>query len=252
MEIIPGVHQIEGVRGSRAYLLVDTTLVLIDTGIAGNEEPILQYIASLGRDPRELHSILLTHSHPDHTGSAPQLRRQAKARVLIHEGDSRVDERGRIWASYMPSLEQLRWRLPLVYKVRADETLTEGDVIPVLGGVQVVHTPGHTPGSAAFYLKELGALFTGDTLLCDGGRFSRAFSPFPRSNFRAFHSSVQRLGSLDFEAALAGHGTPIVREAGAKLRHMLQRYAQAGVLERFMRNTPLLFNLATDLRILAD
>ena len=52
MEIVPGVHLIEGVRGSNVYLLVDDgELLLVDTGMPGNTDSILRYIKELGREP---------------------------------------------------------------------------------------------------------------------------------------------------------------------------------------------------------
>ena len=54
MDIVPGVQLIEGVRGSNVYLLADDELALIDTGLPGNGQHILDFIRTQGRDPDEL------------------------------------------------------------------------------------------------------------------------------------------------------------------------------------------------------
>ena len=90
MEIRPGIHRIPGLRISNAYLLEDAdSLTLIDAGLPWDCGKILRYIESIGRDPQELHRILLTHSHPDHTGPLPDLRRVSGALVAVHHDDTR-------------------------------------------------------------------------------------------------------------------------------------------------------------------
>ena len=63
MDIVPGAHLIEGVRGSNVYLLADDELALIDTGLPGNGQHILDFIRTQGRDPDELAQIIITHAH---------------------------------------------------------------------------------------------------------------------------------------------------------------------------------------------
>ncbi len=70
MEIVPGIHWIEGINGN-CYLLVGTSLTLIDTGLPHKAKKILSYITeTLQRSPSELKTIILTHFHPDHIGNA--------------------------------------------------------------------------------------------------------------------------------------------------------------------------------------
>ena len=95
--------------------------------------------------------------------------------------------------------------------------------MPVLGGLQVMHTPGHTPGSVCLYLAEQKVLFTGDTLIADGCRFRRPVA-FPGTNLQDYRASVDRLARLLFETVCVGHGKLLRHEGALKLQEMLGSY----------------------------
>jgi len=88
----------------------------------------------------------------------------------------------------------------------------------------VLHTPGHTPGSACLYLAGEKVLFTGDTLLADGYRFRRPVA-FPGTSLRDYRASVDRLAQLPFEMACVGHGKPLRQAGSAALTEMLRDYS---------------------------
>lgn len=103
--------------------------------------------------------------------------------------------------------------------------LEEGEKLDVLGGLRVVHTPGHTPGSMSLYQEERGILFCGD-LIFNGHPFTgrgglryapRIFSVDPEEVER----SVQKLAGLQVRVLCVGHGEPIVREAKVKMEELL-------------------------------
>src|SRR4051794_31170823 len=88
MEIAPAIHAIEGVRGSNAILLTGERMALVDTGFAGNADVILRGIKALGRSPRDLEWILLTHHHLDHSGTAAELHARTDAVVVAHHAET--------------------------------------------------------------------------------------------------------------------------------------------------------------------
>ena len=224
MEIVPGVHMVEGTRGGNVYLLVsDDGLALVDAALPGYGGRIVSYINSLGKSASELRYILLTHSHPDHTGAILSLTRESTAKVLVHERDTRRDKYGRPRLFYPGQLLTLLWRFPALERIYAHDVVRDGDTVPVMGGARVIHAPGHTPGSVAFYLEDRGVLFTGDTLLSNGKRFSRPL-PFPGTDFREYRRSVERLARIEFDVACPGHGKPILSGAGPKVQEMLEDY----------------------------
>jgi glyoxylase-like metal-dependent hydrolase (beta-lactamase superfamily II) len=144
---------------------------------------------------RRVAAILATHAHDDHVRVAPALAEATGAPVLLHP-DDRV-----LWDRVHPDR-------------RPDGILTDGQRIGVAGiGLQVLHTPGHSPGACCFYAPQLRAVFTGDTLFAGGpGATGRSYS-----DFGTIVASIQdRLLGLPPETVVhTGHGenTTIAVEA---------------------------------------
>jgi glyoxylase-like metal-dependent hydrolase (beta-lactamase superfamily II) len=231
LEIAPGVHKVDGVRGCNVYLLVDDALTLVDTGLHGNGQCILRYIRGLKREPRELTRIVLTHGHPDHTGSVSWLKHETGAQVYAHSGDVRQAGGGQLWASYASQPFAVRSDVPLFHRVPVDNVLQDGDVFPSLGGVKVVHTPGHTPGSVCLLVEREGVLLTGDMLLAHRNAFNRPL-PLPGYEAAQYERSLERLARLHFRIACGGHGTLVSGCASERLQAMIC----SGVLRSYLRN----------------
>jgi len=225
MEIHPGIHRVPGLRWSNAYLLVEEgELTLIDAGWPGDHRRILCYIRSIGRDPLELARVVLTHSHPDHTGTLKDLFRCTGATIAVHRADTRGGAKAGDFRLHYPAQPPtFGSELPFLRQIPAHQILEDGQVLPVLGGLQVLHTPGHTPGSICLYLADQGVLFTGDTLLTDDQWFRRPV-PFPGTNFQQYRASVERLAQVPFETACVGHGRPMLQGGSARLQEMLENY----------------------------
>jgi glyoxylase-like metal-dependent hydrolase (beta-lactamase superfamily II) len=106
---------------------------------------------------RRVTAILLTHAHDDHVRVAPELAERTGAPLYLHPGDEPL------WKLVHPNLPMPR-------------PLADGQEI---GGLRVLHTPGHSPGAVCFYAPELGCVFTGDTLFYGGpGATGRSYSDY--------------------------------------------------------------------------
>jgi hydroxyacylglutathione hydrolase len=127
--------------------------IILDPG----DEPD-RILEVLRRDGLKAVALLHTHAHFDHAGVTAYLKRETGAPIFLHEGDlplyARIPDQGRIFGFSFETPEPV------------DRTLSEGDRIPCGGGfLEVLHTPGHTPGSVCFRLGgESPVLFSGDTL----------------------------------------------------------------------------------------
>ena len=148
MEVVPGIHRLDGTWGGNVSLLEhESGLALVDAALPGNAGKILRYIRQLNRDPGELRYIVLTHAHPDHTGTIPALLGYASARVAVRPEDTRRERDGRPRLFYPGQLVSLPWDAPFVRKIFAHELVEESSILPTMGGLKVLHTPGHTAGS---------------------------------------------------------------------------------------------------------
>ncbi|GGP68801.1 MBL fold metallo-hydrolase [Streptomyces abikoensis] len=196
---------------------------LVDTGLPGHAERVLDELAKLGARPQDVRDIVLTHSHLDHMGSAAELAEATGARVLAGAGDAAVI-RGEV-PEPPPVFEE--WEIPLFESVqeglvgvpaprpcRVDRELGEGDVLDWGEEVRVVPVPGHTEGSTALHLTRSGVLFTGDTIANVGQLMMGVFNvDRPRAV-----ASFRRQSTLGVRTACFGHGTPIVGGAGEALK----------------------------------
>ncbi|MCY3637985.1 MAG: MBL fold metallo-hydrolase [Chloroflexi bacterium] len=238
MEIIPGIHAIPDTHISRVYLIEDDELSLVDTGMPWSAERIIRYIRSIGRRPEEISRILLTHSHPDHIGGAPGILKHSGASVFAHQADSRQRHGNYRTLDYIGIFGPMEAALPFFHRTRLDCLVTEGDLIPIAGGIRALYTPGHTPGSVCYLLEREGLLFSGDTIFAGHGRVSRSL-PFLGTDTAQYRQSVERLATMDFDILCGGHGEPLVGGASRALRILLQRKPNPPTWrELFLRRLP--------------
>jgi hydroxyacylglutathione hydrolase len=217
MEIVPGIHQIDGVNGN-CYAILRDGVVLIDTGLPHNSKKILSYIQdTLKRKPAEISTIILTHYHIDHTGNVCELKNLSGAQVVGHEADADFVA-GRKKTPAPKGMFGMLYRFLGVFfrssSVEPDIRLKNGDII---AGLTCIHTPGHTPGSICLLDPSSKVLFAGDILRFDGVTISGAPPQFTLDVGEA-QRSIIKVGSLDFDILLSGHGIPLKSGAAEKVR----------------------------------
>ena len=199
-EVAEGVFALGRWWGTLAYLAVGSETLLVDTGVARLAGAIRRAIQATGIRPSSIDRIVLTHYDYDHSGSAAQLARELNAPVAIHSADAALvsnpsDSPGlRRLLYHQPVPRVLGWEAPVISTL-----LEEGDS---LGDWNVIHTPGHTPGSLSLVRDDVGIV--GDALVHVRGRLIGNVRHLA-TDIAAQNASVKRLMTTGIRTVLPGH-----------------------------------------------
>lgn len=147
-----------------AYLVMGDQVCLLDTGAAGYHQGVLDALTGLGKSVEEINWVVNTHEHPDHIGGNAFFQEAARPRFACHSAAVR-------WIEDL-DLQFKERPIHAFYTVAGDkpvqitDRLEDGDTIELGGGVtlEVIWTPGHSPGSIALFCPQEGALITADTV----------------------------------------------------------------------------------------
>lgn len=184
-----------GALWANGYLVVDKEGkgVFVDPG--GNPQDVIDFMEKQGVD---LEWVLLTHGHADHICGLEKLRTFAREGVAVHSLDA-------------PMLGSPEQNLSAFMQERClsappEKELEDGDTIRAGNlAISVIHTPGHTPGSVCFHVREKGeeVLLSGDTLFAQSvGR-----TDLPGGNQGQLLESLRKIAYLPDEMAVyPGHG----------------------------------------------
>ncbi len=175
-----------------AYVLVrGDQAAVVDTGVAGSADAIGEVLAEAGPGWGGVRHVVLTHKHQDHAGSVSEVVSRASGAT------------GYVGAADLADVDA---------DLRA---LDDGDEV---FGLQIVGSPGHTPGHLAVFDPDTKVLVAGDALNTDGG-LSGA-NPGFSEDMDAAAESVRKLAALAPETILVGHGPPVTDGAAEALSEL--------------------------------
>lgn len=182
-----------GPLGVNCYIISDGGKALIvDPG--GHAGEIKKFLDKNGMVPQ---AIINTHGHFDHIGGVAELKEHYKIPFVLHKDDEFLVSRGSE-TSAMFGFEAMK-------NPAVDRYLSDGETISLEGlDIEVLHTPGHSPGGVCFFVKNLQTVITGDTLFLESiGR-----SDFPYGSPDTLIDSImQKLMTLDDAVKVCpGHG----------------------------------------------
>ena len=171
-------------------------------------------VQALKKDALTPQMILLTHSHWDHLADAAKLKKLLHVPIYVHPEDAGNLER--------PGSD----RLPLLFPiegVKSEKFLTDGQIIP-LGDlkIEVICTPGHTPGGVCFWLRQQKILISGDTLFKGTiGNLS-----FPTARPALMWESLKKLSELPPDTrVIPGHGPETTIKAESWIKNAKMRFS---------------------------
>jgi glyoxylase-like metal-dependent hydrolase (beta-lactamase superfamily II) len=221
--VTPNVVQLTRAHFVNAYLVrEDDGFTLVDTTLPRGADALTTAAAQAGAPIRR---IALTHGHGDHVGSLDTLKERLgeSVEVLMPELDARIHAGQKVVDGKVPG----SWpKLRTVPDVR----LSAGERV---GSLEVVASPGHTPGHVAFLDTRDRTLIAGDVFTSYGSVAvtSHFYLRFPFAAMATWDKeqdveSARALRALDSTILLVGHG-PATRDPGAAIDRAIARAAGA-------------------------
>lgn len=234
-QVVPGVYAVK-IRGGyvNAYFIVQEKALLIDSGLPRQAAKILASLRAAGGKPEDLGHILVTHHHVDHTGSLAALAEATRAQIYVHPLDAPIVRGERDVPGPNPRSKLGRVLGPLVMRltprrlpaVTVGHEVSDGEELPLAGGIAVIHTPGHTAGHTAYLWRQGGGvLFAGDAAGNLLGRLGPPFGMFTEDMAQA-KESIRKLAALEFDTACFGHGGVIRGKPHAAFRRYIEKMAR--------------------------
>ena len=207
-----------GDRFSLTLTWDDNNLVLVDAGFPGQTDEIVQAIADEGFNAENLTHIIITHHDWDHVGCVPDLQKiSPNLRIIAHvdeapyldgrelpikvaarlkEYDSLPEDTRSFFDSWKESYEN--------NPIYVTDQVKDGEMLPICGGIELIHVPGHTPGHIVAYLHESRIMICGDAANVDSGRLVGA-NPIHTQDLELADKSLEKIKAYDVTGYIAYH-----------------------------------------------
>jgi glyoxylase-like metal-dependent hydrolase (beta-lactamase superfamily II) len=222
VEIQPGLFQVTH-RGTNIYVIVEDRITLVDTGLRESAQVVLDFIGNLGRSPSDIECVILTHNHIDHMGGLAKIMENSKAKVAVHRLD--IGEREHppaLDSRFREAVERLKNSFFSVMPKDVDYVLEGGETFGCLGGLEVIHTPGHTAGSISLYAPKHKLIMTGDMIR----KHRKTLMMPPRMvsyNLDVNLESIKKIAEYDISTICFGHGLPLTDDVKTKITALIER-----------------------------
>ncbi len=231
-KLLPSLYWIDG-KFSNLYLCIDDDgLTLIDSGKPNSLKLVEEAVVEAGYALSDVKRIIITHADWDHAGSAAAIQSATGGTVFAGEKTA-VYFQTRTKPKHLPRLFELI-SAPFS-RYTAVETVTiikDGDILPVLGGLRAIPTPGHTDDHLSFYSPTTGVLFAGDALDTRNDNLNRTPARITADEEAANQSAITLL-SLTPVIIACGHGTPLQGHDNSVIMKLLYLLSILGRVDKF-------------------
>ena len=202
---------------------------LIDASMKSDGGDVFYAMQQLKLPVESIQAILLTHWHNDHTAGTRAVKEATQAKVYCHAEDTPNMEHSlgkppfhKKIADLIPELGPLILFKGLIGEmvpeaVKVDITIKDGDIIN--DDIEVIATPGHTPGHVAFYDRVSKTLFAGDSLACIRGKLRFMARPVT-PDLPSARLSMQKALDRDIEVICPGHRQPISKNVKTEIKRV--------------------------------
>ena len=208
VEIMDGIHSIDFSEAKNHgmelwFLDCPEGIVLVDTGMGDEVLGMVEAeLGSLGKGWGDVKTVLITHRHGDHVRNLAMVQELTGAPVYCQ-------------AEEVPAIKEQTGIEP--------GALAHGATLPLCGGIEVIHVPGHTKGNCCYLLTSRGALIAGDTVFGDDeGNINEPPERYCLDVEQATRE-LERLLPYDFDALIYTHGKDILKGAMAKVEALVER-----------------------------
>jgi glyoxylase-like metal-dependent hydrolase (beta-lactamase superfamily II) len=218
--------QIGGFTLNPTLVWDDTNAILIDTGMPGQGQQIIESIKEIGVPLEHVKTILLTHQDIDHIGSMPELVQLLPEDVTVYahdldtpyiEGDKKLMK-----LDLPPQMQHFVENPP---KAKVHQTLYGGERLNMCGGISVIFTPGHTPGHISFYLEKSKTLVAGDSMISVNGNLQGPVSQ-TTPNLPTANESLKTYLDYDIEKVICFHGGLSKDNISEQLREIVNSFTK--------------------------
>lgn len=223
MKLLHHIYQVGGPGLSHsfdatAYLITGNDgALLIDCGTPEGYEQIVENVRKTGTDPARIRKILATHGHYDHVGAAHLWKKDFGCGLWTHEADAGQVEQGdkaRTSAGLLYGTDPVP--CPVEGFLRENDVISQDEI-----RIEVIHTPGHSPGSISFDIA-----CGGYRLLIAGDSIWGGYSEKIGSDEAAWRESLEKITARHYDFYTFGHvGPQLIADADERLREAKMAFA---------------------------
>ncbi|CUU49108.1 MBL fold metallo-hydrolase [Clostridium beijerinckii] len=200
----------------------DKNVILIDAGLPGQIENIREEVEKAGVSFDRINKIIITHHDLDHIGSLSSIVKNSKSEieVLAHSGERPYIEGDKIGIKFTPerlsSMPDSMKETIKQLKTKVNRIVKDEENLPYCGGIEVIYTPGHTPGHICLYLRKYKALVTGDAMNVVNNEL---IGPNPEYTFdmKQAMESLKKLTKYDIETVICYHGGVFTKSSNERI-----------------------------------